>query len=76
MPALVLLDLNMPGMNGLDVLEATRKQPEFAELPVFCMLTSSSDPNDRQRAERAGVSGFFTKPDDLQAYIEFFNSFE
>ena len=74
MPALVMLDLNMPGMTGLEILQTVRADPHFQQLPVFCVLTSSTDPRDRQRAERLGVSGFFTKADNMEDYIAFFES--
>ena len=51
-PALVLLDLNMPGMNGLEVLEAVRSDPYYDDIPIFCVLTSSSDPRDAERAKQ------------------------
>jgi CheY-like chemotaxis protein len=74
MPALVLLDINLPGMTGLEVLEKTRSDPHFADLPIFCMLTSSSDPRDRAEAKSRGASGFVTKPDDIKDYVSFFRS--
>ena len=74
MPALVLLDLNMPGMTGLEILRATRADPYFCELPIFCVLTSSTDPRDQRRAEELGVTGFYTKTSSIDHYIQFFNS--
>jgi CheY-like chemotaxis protein len=74
MPALVLLDLNMPGMSGLEVLEHARRDPHFVALPIFCMLTSSGDPRDRARAEALGASGFVTKPGNFADYVAFFDS--
>ena len=73
MPALVLLDLNMPGMNGLDVLSVVRADQSFNELPVFCVLTSSHDPRDAQAAERLHASGFVTKASSMQEYVSFFD---
>lgn len=73
-PALVLLDLNMPGMNGLEILQAARADPFFAKVPIFCVLTSSTDPRDKRRAEELGVNGFYTKTSNLDAYIAFFNA--
>ena len=74
MPGLVLLDINMPEMSGLDVLARVRDDPDFRELPVFCMLTSSTDPRDRQRAEARGASGFVVKPNDPADYVAFFDA--
>ena len=75
MPALVLLDINMPQMSGLDVLRETRANPFFADLPVFCMLTSSSDPRDEATARELGASGFATKPGTTEEYVALFDSF-
>lgn len=74
MPALVLLDLNMPGMNGLDVLSTVRADPFFNVMPIFCVLTSSRDPRDKERAESLRVSGFFTKAATMEEYITFFDA--
>ena len=74
MPALVLLDLNMPGMNGLEVLKETRKDPIFASLPIVCILTSSTDPRDKQQAAELGASGFRLKPTDVDECVAFFDS--
>jgi len=73
-PALVLLDLNMPGMTGLEILQTTRADPFFAEVPIFVVLTSSTDPRDKRRAEDLGVDGFYTKTSNLDQYIAFFNA--
>ena len=73
-PALVLLDLNMPGMTGLEILQATRADPFFAKVPIFCVLTSSTDPRDKRRAEDLGVDGFYTKTSNMDEYIAFFNA--
>jgi CheY-like chemotaxis protein len=73
MPALVLLDLNMPGMNGLDVLSAVRADSFYSRVPIFCVLTSSRDPRDAERAQQLGVSGFFTKASSMEEYITFFD---
>lgn len=74
MPALVLLDINMPRMSGHDVLRAVRADPYFERLPIFCVLTSSSDPNDKREAEALGASGFVVKPDSHVDYVAFFNA--
>ena len=74
MPAIVLLDLNMPVMNGFEVLATVRGDEFFRTLPIFCMLTSSSNPMEMERAQKLGASGFVTKPGNMNNYIEFFNS--
>lgn len=61
LPALVLLDLNLPGMHGFEVLKWIRAQPGYATLPVV-VFTSSAQEEDRQRAESLGASAFIQKP--------------
>ena len=73
-PRLVLLDINMPDMTGFEVLEAVRADPFFDEVPIICMLTSTADPRDHERAKASGASGFFTKPHDIDDYVRFFDS--
>ncbi|MEZ4371571.1 MAG: response regulator [Polyangiaceae bacterium] len=75
MPALVLLDINMPEMTGIEVLEQIRRDQFFDQLPIVCMLTSSSDPRDQARARSVGARGFFTKPSTTADYVALFNSF-
>jgi len=60
-PCLILLDLKLPRMNGLELLSWLRARDDFKELPVF-MLTSSSEPQDRREAERFGVDAYRVKP--------------
>jgi CheY-like chemotaxis protein len=74
MPALVLLDLNMPRMTGLQVMQAIRADLFFDKLPVVCILTSSNDPRDRERATELGAAGFRTKAGSIDEYVAFFNS--
>jgi CheY-like chemotaxis protein len=60
LPALVLLDLYLPGRNGLQILEWIRSQPHLLTLPVV-MLTSSSQEADIDRAYRFGVNSYVVK---------------
>ncbi len=60
-PDAVLLDIMMPGMDGFDVLEAIRQNPETEELPVI-MLTSLSEMEHHAHATMKGANGYLTKP--------------
>jgi two-component system sensor histidine kinase/response regulator len=60
---LVLLDANMPGMDGFGVIEAIAARPELAG-PMIMMLTSSGEHGDAARARALGVSAYLTKPVD------------
>lgn len=61
MPDLILLDLNMPRMNGIEFLEALRKDKTFDHVKVFVM-TTSNDEQDRSKTEKLGISGYVIKP--------------
>jgi len=58
---LVLLDIMMPHLNGLDVLQRMRELPHRAETPVI-VLTAKGQAADRERAQRYGATDFMTKP--------------
>lgn len=60
-PNVVMLDINMPRMNGLELLEILRSDPEFVGLNVFIMTTSDLD-KDRVKAQELAVSGYIIKP--------------
>jgi CheY-like chemotaxis protein len=64
LPALVLLDLNLPYWSGFQVLEWIRQQPSLRRLPVV-IFTSSSRPDDVARAYDAGANGYLVKPNAL-----------
>lgn len=74
MPAIVLLDINMPDMNGFDALAEIRSRPTFEELPVIMMLTNSDSPRDIERSVELGASGLQQKPLRLRDYVTFFDS--
>jgi CheY-like chemotaxis protein len=61
LPAVMLLDLKMPGFSGHEVLEWLRTQPALRGLKVF-VLTSSGETRDRERVKKAGAQGYFVKP--------------
>jgi CheY-like chemotaxis protein len=70
-PGLVLLDLRLPGMDGLAVLQALKQEPDTAAIPVITM-TGSEGLNDGTRARvlSLGASDFVTKPFDLDMLIQ------
>lgn len=80
LPDVILLDLNMPKMNGIEFLKAIREEPKLAAIRVFIM-TTSSESVDRDRAEALGISGYIIKPlnyndnskrpDSMDAFVQF-----
>ena len=72
MPAsrrLVLLDLKLPRMDGLEFLKQLRADPELAPTPVV-IITTSSQEKDRREAHRLHVAGYFVKSLDFEAFVE------
>jgi CheY-like chemotaxis protein len=68
-PRVVMLDINMPRMNGLELLEALRSDPEFVGLNVFIMTTSDHE-TDRLKAQQLAVSGYIIKPLNFDKFGE------
>lgn len=68
-PDVMMLDINMPRMNGLELLEVLRADPEFADLNVFIMTTSDLD-SDRLKAQDLAVSGYIIKPLSFDTFGE------
>lgn len=67
LPALVLLDLNLPKVSGLEVLQQLRGNSRFKDIPVI-VVTSSNAPIDRAAAVDLGANAYFQKPGDLRSY--------
>lgn len=60
-PDFIIMDINLPGMSGLDALRALREWPETKHIPVIA-LTAAASERDRQRGEQAGFFRYLTKP--------------
>ena len=66
---LILLDLNMPKMNGIEFLRELRKDPELCSLPVVVLTTSRMD-RDRVESYRLNVAGYLLKPVTFATFCE------
>jgi CheY-like chemotaxis protein len=69
LPALLLLDLKMPRMHGFEVLEWLATRPQFKDLPVVVLSSSSAD-SDIRKARQLGARDYFVKPHALDDLIK------
>lgn len=70
-PDAIITDINMPRMDGFELIEAVRKLDQFRHIPII-VLTTESDPEKKARARAAGATGWIIKPfsaDSLVAAI-------
>jgi len=67
-PELIIVDLNLPKEDGIEVLKVYRGSPSFIETQMV-ILTSSDSPSERQRAEIIGVDAYLRKPIELDAFL-------
>jgi CheY-like chemotaxis protein len=67
LPKLVLMDIQLPGIDGVTALEQLRTDPATSRIPVAAM-TASVMKEDRERFDKAGFDGFITKPIDVRAF--------
>lgn len=65
---LVIADLTMPEMDGIELIQRMRSDQRFQQVPVI-MLTASGQDEDRQRAHAAGVNDFLTKPSSSLEFL-------
>jgi CheY-like chemotaxis protein len=71
-PNVIIMDINLPGMSGLDALRALREWPETKDIPIIALTAAASD-HDLRRGERAGFSRYLTKPvnlDELEGALQ------
>jgi CheY-like chemotaxis protein len=73
LPEVILLDLNMPRMNGQEFLTELRANPEFQHIPVFITTTSEMEV-DRNSVEPLGISGYIIKPLDFETSTDLADS--
>lgn len=72
-PDIILMDLNLPGMSGFEVLRQLGADPETADIPVIA-LTANAMPRDIERGVAAGFHRYLTKPIDIEKFTEAINS--
>ena len=68
-PGIVLLDLNLPGTDGRQVLAEIKGDPALKQIPVV-VLTTSNDPRDIDACYRAGANSYIQKPVDMDGFIK------
>jgi CheY-like chemotaxis protein len=68
-PVVILLDLKLPKVSGLEVLAHLKKHPSYRTIPVI-MLTSSAEDRDIQAAYELGANSYIIKPVDFEKFLE------
>jgi two-component system, cell cycle response regulator DivK len=68
-PDLILMDVQLPGMDGLCATRAIKKDPELTQTPIVA-VTSFAMAGDEQKAREAGCTGYLTKPIDTRTFLE------
>jgi two-component system chemotaxis response regulator CheY len=66
---MVVCDVNMPHVNGLEMVERVKAKPEFGKLPIL-MLTTEGQPSLIKRAREAGAVGWIVKPFDANQLVQ------
>ncbi len=68
-PCLILLDLNMPIMNGIEFLQVVKDHPEWRRIPVV-VLTTSQEEQDKMASFDRSVAGYMAKPVDYHSFVD------
>ena len=69
MPDLVLMDIQLPGMDGLSATKIIKEDPDLKDIPIVA-LTSYAMQGDEEKALAAGCTGYITKPIDTRNFLE------
>jgi len=67
-PDLVLMDIQLPGINGIEAFKRIRADPRTRQIPVIA-FTASVTPSDRTQVTAAGFDAFLSKPIDLKEFV-------
>jgi len=70
LPDLVLSDLNMPGMNGYDIIDEMKEHPVYSQIPVIITSTSST-PTIMNKCLERGAADYLVKPDTFIEYVPY-----
>jgi two-component system, chemotaxis family, response regulator Rcp1 len=68
-PDLILLDLNLPGLNGQEVLEQVKQHPDLKQIPIV-ILSTSPDPQDIRQSYFLNANSYVTKPVEVHQFIQ------
>ncbi|MEM9917776.1 MAG: response regulator [Bacteroidota bacterium] len=68
-PCIILLDLNMPRMNGIEFLEEAKMDAQLRSIPII-VLTTSTEHKDRHESFNYSVAGYMVKPIDYENFVE------
>ena len=68
-PDLILMDIQLPGMDGLSATKILKKDPDVKDIPIIA-LTSYAMQGDKEKALAAGCTGYIAKPIDTRKFLE------
>jgi CheY-like chemotaxis protein len=74
-PCIILLDLNMPIMNGIEFLQVVKHDDQLRRFPVI-VLTTSEEQQDKLNSFNLGVAGYMAKPVDYRQFVEVIRSID
>jgi CheY-like chemotaxis protein len=67
-PIAIIMDLNLPGMSGVEAMRVLKSMPETADIPIMA-LTASASPSDVEKGLKAGFVAYLTKPVDIEMLL-------